>query len=87
MNHAVPGDTAVPEKSRRNNQQAIVGAAATGTFVTGVSSRVVDQFATLRNQHRQSLLDDRFPLGSRSGCVLIAHAGSAFLNGLTLTAW
>jgi len=87
MNHAVPGDTAVTEKGRRNNQQAIVGAAAAGTFVTGVSSRVVDQFATLRKQGGQSLLDDRFPLGSRTVCVLIAHAGSAFLNGLTLTAW
>lgn len=84
MNHAVPGDTAVTEKGRRNNQQAIVGAAAAGTFVTGVSSRVVDQFATLRKQHGQALLDDRFPLGGR---ILIAHAGSAFLNGLTLTAW
>ncbi len=87
MNHAVPGDTAVTEKGRRNNQQAIVGAAAAGTFVTGVSSRVVDQFATLRKQHGQALLDDRFALGSRSGRILIAHAGSAFLNGLTLTAW
>ncbi len=86
MNHAVPGDTAVAEKSRRNDQQAIVSTAATGTFVTGVSRRVVDQLATQRSQHRQSLLDDRFPVGSSTGIVAITHAGSAFLNGLTLTA-
>ena len=87
MNHAVPGDTAVAEKNRRHDQQSIVSAAAAGPFVTGVSRRVVDQFATLRKQHGQALLDDRFALGSRSGRILIAHAGSAFLNGLTLTAW
>ncbi len=86
MNHTVSGDTAVAEKNRRNDQQAIVSAAATGTFVAGVSRRVVDQLATQRSENRQSLLDDRFPVGSSTSIVAIAHAGSAFLNGLTLTA-
>ena len=87
MNHAVPGDTAVAEKNRRHDQQSIVSAAAAGPFVTGVSRRVVDQLATQRSENRQSLLDDRFPFRSSTGIVAITHAGSAFLNGLTLTAW
>jgi len=46
MNHAVPGDTAVADEGGRYDQQAVVRAAATGPFVTGVPSRVVDQLAT-----------------------------------------
>ncbi len=87
MNHAVPGDTAVADKSGRNDQQAIVRAATTRPFVTGVSSRVVDQLATEWCQNRQPLLDDPFPVGRSTGSVLIAHAGRAFLNGLTETDW
>ena len=87
MNQAVPGDTAMADKSRRNDQQAIVSAAIAGAFVTGMSSRVVDQLATQRSEIRQSFPDQCFPFCSSTCSLLIAHAGSAFLNGLTLTAW
>ena len=60
---------------------------ALGALVTGLSCRVVDQLATQRRENRQALLDDRFPVGSGSGMLAITHAGSAFLKGLTLTAW
>lgn len=78
-------DSAMTCKTRSNDQQAIVATAAARPFVTGVPSRVVDNFDALGCQYRESLPDDRFAVVD--GGLPIAHAGSAFLNGLTVTAW
>lgn len=86
MNDAVTSQTALASESGGDYQQAIVPATAFGTFVPGMARRVVDQFGTNRLQNREPLLNDRFTAGGSSG-LRTAHAGSTFLNGLTVTAW
>ncbi len=79
------GETRLAGKSGRNDQQAIVFAATAGACVAGVPGRVIDQFQTDRRQNCEPLLNDRDDVSSIGGGWRFSHAGSAFLNGLTIT--
>lgn len=73
-------------ESGRHDQQAIMPTAAACASVTGVPRRVVDQLEASRRQGRQAPANDRFEtalLITRG--EWLAHAGKAFLNGLTDT--
>ncbi len=79
------GETRLTGKSGGDDQQAIVSAATSGACMAGVHGRVVDQFQTDRRQNCEPLLNDRGDVSSIGGGWRFSHAGSAFLNGLTIT--
>ena len=87
VNHAVADQAFLAGKIRRDDQQPIVTAATLGALMTSVPRRIVDQFQANRRQDGESLADDRLAVGGKTGALRIAHAGRAFLNGLTVTAW
>ena len=79
------GETRLTGKSGRDDLQAIVPAATAGACMAGVPGRVVDQFQTDRRQNCEPLLNDRGDVCSIHRGRGITHAGSTFLNGLTIT--
>ena len=85
MNQAVATQPCLPGKNLRDDQQAVMPAAAADAGVTGVFRRIVDQFETNRRQGGESLANDCAKVGRFGAGRGITHAGSTFLNGLTLT--
>lgn len=87
MHEAVTSQPWLSGKGFGDDQHAVVPAAAPGAGVTGVPGRVVDQLELGRRQGRKALADqpDDIRRVADDGCR-VAHAGSTFLKGLTLTA-
>ena len=85
MDQAVTSEARLTGEGVGDDQQAIVPAAALGAGVAGVPGGIVDQLQADRCEHRQALLNDRRDGGRAAGGGRRVHAGSTFLNGLTLT--
>ena len=60
----------------RNDQQFVMPAAAARAGVSGMLRRIVDDFQAERGEEGEPFLQQ---------CLDVAHAGKAFLNGLTVT--
>ena len=85
MDQAVTSQPSLAGKGGSDDQQTIVPAAAFGTCMARVPSRVVDHFKSNRIEDRETLPDDRFDVAGCAPRVLCSHAGSTFLNGFTAT--
>jgi len=84
IDQAMARQGGVPGKRRTDDQQAVVTATTACARVSRVLRRLVDQFQTLWRQGRQALTNERSQLVATVGAGL-AHAGRAFLKGLTVT--
>mgnify|MGYP000918823433 CR=1 FL=1 len=85
MDQAVTSQPSLAGEDGRDDQQTIVPAAAFGTGMARVPSRVVDHLQADRRQRCESLLNDRDNAGRSTSGGHVGHAGKAFLNGLTVT--
>lgn len=86
MDQAVTSQPSLASEGGSDDQQTVVPAAAFGTCVARVSSRVIDHLKANRRQDSETLPDDRFNVAGSALRVLCRHAGSTFLNGFTATA-
>lgn len=85
VNQAVPGQRRLAGESGRDDQQTVMPATASRACVARVPGRVVDQFQANWREQRQALANDCFDIGNIPGDWRFTHAGSTFLNGLTVT--
>ena len=76
VDHAVTLDRIVPGEGGSDYGDFVM-AAFPGTGMTGMEVRFVLDVKRLRCRRRQAL--------AQQGCGFGAHAGSTFLNGLTVT--
>ena len=89
VDEPVSGQRRLSGELRRDNEQSVVTAAAPCACMTGVLRRVVNQFHARWPESGQPVAQIRFEIGFEiAGRFLrwgLAHAGKAFLKGLTLT--
>ncbi len=69
----------------RDDEQAVVTAAASGPIMPGVFRRIVNQFKAKRIEFREPFAQNRFEIAESFARLRLVHAGKAFLNGLTVT--
>ncbi len=86
MEQAVTRQTALAGERGRDDQQAKMTTTAFGAGVAGVPRGVVDHLQAKRLKNAESLLNDCLNLCSSADSARVTHAGSTFLNGLTVTA-
>ncbi len=77
INQAMAGDGVFAGKNHGDDVDMVMAAAITGAGMAGMQVRVVADGQGCRLQHAQALAEQ---FDRRA-----AHAGSAFLNGLTVT--
>lgn len=77
INHAMAGDCVFAHKGRGDDVDMVMATAAAGAGMSGMQMRVVADGKRGRLQDRQALAQQFDGVG--------AHAGKAFLNGLTVT--
>lgn len=77
INHAVAGHGGFPGKGSGDDLQSVMAAALAGSGMAGMAVRVVLDGERFGSEHGQALAQQFDGFG--------AHAGKAFLNGLTLT--
>lgn len=85
VDEPVAGQRRLAGELCRDNKQAVMTAAAPRTGMTGMQRGVVNQFEAQGSESGQPFAHNGFEIASRVLRRNVAHAGKAFLKGLTLT--